>query len=158
MSKPEDSSDLSLREIVASIRRSPWLIVWVTSFSVVISVVLVLVVPKKYEAMAVLSVVSHGDRGGLMSSLSSLTSQFGGLAELAGISPQANSSRSDTVATLQSEVLTETYLQKYDILPILFRKDWDPDKKAWKHPGTRDTPTLWKGNRLFRSDIRSVTL
>ncbi len=57
-----------------------------------------------------------------MSALSSLATQFGGLASLAGVSVSGDSRRSESVAVLQSEALTEQYIQANNLLPVLFRE------------------------------------
>jgi uncharacterized protein involved in exopolysaccharide biosynthesis len=53
---------------------------------------------------------------------------------------------------LQSEALTERYIQENDLLPILFPNKWDAAHKRW----IRDTPTLQEAFALFEK-IRTVS-
>lgn len=57
---------------------------------------------------------------------------------------------------LQSEALTESYIQKNDLLPVLYPKKWDPVGKKWKTSDPVEMPTLWKANRYFKNKIREV--
>src|SRR5260370_26248054 len=69
-------------------------------------------VQKEYEASIIVSSVSNTP-GSQLGGLSSVASQIGGLASLAGISLTGeNSKRSEYVAVLQSEALTERYIQE----------------------------------------------
>jgi len=107
---------------------------------------------KQYEATVVVMAVS-GDSSRL-GSLGALASQYGDLASIAGLTTPGASRKNEAVAVLQSELLTEAYIKAQNLLPILFEntktsffgKPNDPDR----------APTLWKGNRNFKSH-RSVT-
>ncbi len=64
--------------------------------------------------------------------LSALASQFGGLAEIAGISVPETGSKSEILALLKSDILKVEVIKKYNLLPILFYEQWDKEKKTWK--------------------------
>jgi uncharacterized protein involved in exopolysaccharide biosynthesis len=57
---------------------------------------------------------------------------------------------------LQSEALTEKYIQQNDLLPILFNKQWDAQNKRWRATDPTRLPTLWKGNEFFKKNVRTV--
>ena len=103
-----------------------------------------------FRAEVVLSVVD-GDRGG---QLGGLASQFGGIAALAGVNLGTSSSKTDAVGTLSSKKLVETYIEKNNVLPVLFESRWDAAKGDWK-TGT-DKPTLWKATEAFTKSIRKI--
>jgi uncharacterized protein involved in exopolysaccharide biosynthesis len=107
---------------------------------------------KQYEATVVVMAVS-GDSSRL-GSLGALASQYGDLASIAGLTTPGASRKNEAVAVLQSELLTEAYLKAQNLLPILF------DQKKTSFFGMLNdagkAPTLWKGNRYFKSQIRSV--
>src|SRR5579883_2549223 len=119
--------------------------------------VLGLVVPKKYEASVMISPVgSLGPAGAATNALESAASRLGGLGGLLGVGAIGGDSRKqEALATLQSQQLTQDYIRDNNLLPILFAKKWDPNRRAWRDPS--DPPTLWKGDRLFEEKIRSLS-
>jgi len=92
-----------------------------------------------------------------MGGLSSATSQFSGLASLVGLSPQQDSKKSESLAVLQSEALTQQYIANNDLLPVLYPKRWDAVAKRWKVTDPKKIPTLWTANQLFKEKIRVLT-
>jgi uncharacterized protein involved in exopolysaccharide biosynthesis len=88
---------------------------------------------------------------------SGLMSQFSGLASLAGIQTADDSRKSEALAVLQSEALTEKYISDNHLLPVLFSKKWDEKLGKWRTSDPSKVPTLWKANELFRDEIRVVT-
>jgi len=135
--------------------RSKWLVLGITILFTLASVVLVLVVPKRYEVDFVISPVSANDESSLMGGLGSAASQFSGLAALVGISTPQDSKKSESLAVLQSEALTQQYIRENNLLPVLFPKQWDASRNRWKGTDPSKYPTPWKGNVLFRDKIRS---
>ncbi len=89
-----------------------------------------------------------------MGLLGTVASQLGGLAGLAGGS--GDSKKAESVAVLQSEFLTESYIKNNDLLPILFYKRWDGAKGAWKVDSPDKAPTLWLANQYFKKNVRTV--
>ncbi|WP_457755611.1 Wzz/FepE/Etk N-terminal domain-containing protein, partial [Thermodesulfatator indicus] len=65
-------------------------------------------------------------------SSSSLLSQFGGLAQIAGISLPTSSSSAEIKALLNSDILKEETIKKYNLLPILLYSQWDEERQTWK--------------------------
>jgi hypothetical protein len=112
--------------------------------------------PKKYEATVVVSPQTGTSNSGELSSLGSAASQLGGIASLAGLSLGGNSAKAESIATLQSEALTERYIQENGLLPTLFPRKWDSQKNNWKTSDESKIPTLWQGNRLFDDKLRRV--
>jgi uncharacterized protein involved in exopolysaccharide biosynthesis len=152
-----NQEEISFGELFHLLRRSKWLATGITALFTIAAITAVLIVPKRYEATLVLSAVSSNSENGLMGNLSSAASQFSGLAAMVGISPQADSKKSESLAVLQSEALTEEYIKANNLLPVLYPKKWDASKNGWKGTDVRKNPTLWKANSLFRDDIRSLT-
>jgi uncharacterized protein involved in exopolysaccharide biosynthesis len=115
--------------------------------------------PKWYEAAVVLSPVSNSvssgfGGGGGGSGLSGLGG-LGSLAAIAGLNIGGDSKKSESVATLVSEALTERYLQDNNLLPIIYAKKWDARRQTWKKID-KDTPTLWKTYQYFKKSLRTV--
>jgi uncharacterized protein involved in exopolysaccharide biosynthesis len=109
--------------------------------------------PRKFEAIAVIAPVSESSAG-QMGGLSSLISQFGGVASRVGLSVGGDTKKSESLAILQSEALTKTFIQQQNLLPQLYPKLWNQQSKTWKVTG-KQIPTLWRGNESFKH-IRKV--
>ena len=88
-----------------------------------------------------------------MGALGSLAAQFGGLAALAGVSIGQDTKKAESLAVLQSEALTTSYISDQNLLPVLFASRWDATSKEWK----KTPPTLWRANQLFKKKVRTVT-
>lgn len=148
---PEEISIAELRQAAANAR---WRIGAFVLVCTVIAGAIAWIVPKTYTASVTMSSAMSGSESGQLGKLGSLASQFGGIASLAGISLPNNSKEWQSVAVLESEALTENFIKQNNLLPVLFAKQWDAGANRWKVSG-KDTPTLWKANRYFKS-VRTV--
>lgn len=153
----KNEAELSVHEVLAVLGKKKWLalgfILIMTGAVFLVSILL----PKQYDAIIVLSPVANSSTSGLLSGLNSVVSQFGGLGALTGLTPNSDSTKSESLAVLESEVLTEEYINRTQLLPTLFPKEWDAQAGRWRHPAAASTPTLWKGNKLFKDKIRRVS-
>lgn len=110
--------------------------------------------PPRYDAVVLMMPVSDmeaSDRAGAGSSAGAI----GGLASLAGLSAGGSSLKSEALAMLESEILTDRFIEENKLLPILYDKQWDSVRKQWKTQDPKRVPTLWKANRLFKG-LRTV--
>jgi uncharacterized protein involved in exopolysaccharide biosynthesis len=155
--KPEYEDEIGLYHLNALFWSNRWFIFWVTLVATAGACVATLFVHKRYEASVTISPISETESSNRLGALSSMTSQFSGLASLAGISVGSDSKKSESLAVLQSQALTRDYIQKNDLLPVLYPKKWDAVGKKWKPMDPDDIPTLWKANRFFKNKIRTVT-
>jgi len=153
-----DSADAEVvfRDVLAAAQRSIWVIVFCTLLGALLAAGVVLVVPKKYEASTVVFAMSSDSNSGMGGGLGALTSQFSGLAALAGVTPQTDARKAEAIAVLQSDQLTQRFISENNLLPILFRRKWDAVNQRWKNPGSDGNPTLWKANVMFRKSIRTI--
>jgi uncharacterized protein involved in exopolysaccharide biosynthesis len=151
-----DQKELSLEELLGVLRRGKWLILWMTVACTVAAGVAARLLPKQYDAITLLAPVSSspGSSGGL----SGLASQFGSLASLAGLSGSGDSKKSESLAVLQSEALTERYIQANNLLPVLYPNKWDPQNMRWKDIRPEGVPTPWKANQYFKKNVRVVSI
>lgn len=85
-----------------------------------------------------------------------LLGQLGGLNGLGSLAGAGNST-SEYVATLKSSVLTEKFIIKNNLMPILFSDEWDSFEKKWKPETIENHPTLWDAEELFRKTICAVS-
>lgn len=147
--------EISLQEIAETVWARRWLIAAFTLGFGLLALVTAFILPEKYQAAVVLAPVDD-DSGGKLGGASALLSQFGGLAGLGGIGLGGSGKKNEAVATLQSAALTEAFIDENKLLPILFEKDWDVSAGQWKTNNSRDTPTLWKAEKKFRSKVRDI--
>jgi uncharacterized protein involved in exopolysaccharide biosynthesis len=155
---PTEQPELRLSELSAVLWRRRWLITWFTLVTTAVAGIGGALLPKTYKAVIVISPVTQTTGvGGQLSGVSSLLSSFGGgLASLAGLASGSDTKRAESLAVLQSEALTEKYIQQNDLLPILFHKDWDAQNHRWRETDPLEIPTLWKGNEYFKKKVRTV--
>ncbi|MEN6317415.1 MAG: Wzz/FepE/Etk N-terminal domain-containing protein [Syntrophaceae bacterium] len=172
--------EINLLDLWRVIRKRQKLIIRIVVGTVLATVVISLLMTNIYQAKAVITPVSpkEGARGG---SLSALAQQFGGLAGLAGIVLPGGSTASEIVAQLESNILREKVIMRNNLLPVLFYKDWDTEKKDWKKdiklnplyyikkltdslfPDVKkvkkkddEIPDIWDGIRMLDDDIVDV--
>ncbi len=128
----QDEDEIDLLELAGTIWHNRKLIMAIVAFFTLITIVASLFMTNIYTAKAVLKPVSSKDGGG---KLTSLASQFGGLANLAGIAMPGAASSTELVNLLKSNILKKKIIEKHNLLPILFPKQWDDDNKSWKKKG-----------------------
>lgn len=150
-----DRDGINLRDLIKVFWRARWLILCVTGACMIVAGIAAVALPKRYTATILFYPVSSKSSGGL-GGLSSLVSQVGGLGSLVGLSPAGDNEKSAAIATLQSDVLTERYIQQGNLLPVLFASQWDSQNDKWNVLKAEETPTLWKANAFFKKKIRSV--
>ncbi len=82
-----------------------------------------------YQAKAIIAPITSKESGAGVGTLSALAMQFGGLP---GIVLPGGSSAAEIVNLLKSNILREKVIVRYQLLPVLFYKEWDAEKKDWK--------------------------
>jgi uncharacterized protein involved in exopolysaccharide biosynthesis len=151
-----EQTEISLTSLLHLFASNKWLIIFITIACGACAVAGAFLMPPSYKVNVTLLPVSDSTSGQLTGGLGGVASQFGGLASLAGISLQNDSKKSESVAVLQSEAMTERYISDNHLLPILFASKWDSTHKTWTTSDPKKTPTLWKANEFFKRTVRSV--
>ncbi len=151
-----DSDAITLRELIELCWREKWLIIGLTFGVALAAAFLTKTQTRIFKATVVISAVQNTGGMGRFAN-SAAGSQIGGLASLIGINIGADTSKAESLAVLQSEALTERYVQDNNLMPLLFPQYWDAKNKKWLMPEKPSRrPTLWKANRLFKK-YRTVT-
>ncbi len=108
-----------------------------------------------YRASIVVVPTSDSKSSGV---LSSLQSQFGGLASLAGIDlGSSGDAQTLALATLKSRSLIEEFVKEKNLLPVLFPDEWDPKTEKWNVDEQSKIPTMDDAYKLFDEEIRIVS-
>jgi uncharacterized protein involved in exopolysaccharide biosynthesis len=88
--------------------------------------------------------------------LGGLGGQLGGIASLAGITLGSGDKKHDeALEYLRSRIFTAEFIQRHDLMPILFAKRWDAARKQWRDPS--DAPTLAEGVGRFSKKVREIS-
>jgi uncharacterized protein involved in exopolysaccharide biosynthesis len=124
----ENEDDIDLLELAKTIWNGKKLIIRIVLICTIATAVVSLFMTNIYTAEAVLKPVASKEAG----RVSSLATQFGGLASIAGINSPGVATSTELVSLLKSKVLKKQVIEKYNLLPVLFPKKWDEGKKAWK--------------------------
>jgi uncharacterized protein involved in exopolysaccharide biosynthesis len=152
-----DEDQMSIGEIVAILLGAKWQILAAIIVFASMAGLAAWLLPKSYRAAVLLSPVTSNGSSQL-GALGSIVSQIGGFAGLAGLAGAGDSKKSESIAVLQSEALTEKYIVENNLLPVLFWKAWDAKAGKWKTGNPEWIPTPWKANNLFKKQVRTVTI
>jgi len=117
-----NNQDINISELIRILFLNKLLVISITLIFVVSSVIYAQTIAYKYASSAV--AVPADDS----SDINNLSSQYGGLASLAGVSLPAGSVDKSAIAieVLKSRLFTTNFIEKHDILvPMMATKSWD---------------------------------
>ncbi len=113
-----------------------------------------LLVTPEYQVTLVALPAPEQSGSSRASTATSLLSQVG-LGSIAGLASSGGSRKVEAVALLQSESLTQRFIEQNRLLPVLFASRWDLARGRWKSDDPAKVPTLWAASQRF-SKIRLV--
>jgi capsular exopolysaccharide synthesis family protein len=135
--------EINLREYWHALLRRRWFVVRTVCAVVVLTVVVTLLLPNLYQSKAVLIPL-----GKPTSTLQSALGDLGSLLPIGTASSENPSTR--ILAILQSRTLAEEVIQRLDLMPRLFAKDWDADQKRWR---TDEPPTMSEAVKMMQEEV-----
>ena len=147
---PPDEDEIDLLELIRTLLQAWKTIVGITIVCVSLAVAYALYSAEIFKAKTLLAPATEEK-----SRASSALSQFGGLAAMAGISIPSDSNVEQVVATLKSRKFLRNYLDRKELMPVLFEEVWDTENQVWIVESSEDEPTIQKGIKAFK-DILSV--
>ena len=148
-SMEEDKIDLL--ELIRTLLQSWKLIMGITIISTGLAVTYALFSPEVFEAETLLVPVQEEKSG-----TSSPLSQFGGLSAMAGVSIPGDSGVEQVVATLNSRRFLRLFIEKKNLLTVLFEEMWDDEKQVWLVESSDDEPTILDAITTFQKGVLSV--
>lgn len=151
---PPDDDEIDLFELWETIVQNKWLVIAVTALCLSTATALAFIMTPKYEGKVLASYADDGKSSGGLGA--ALASQFGGVADMAGLSLGGGGNNENYLAYLKSRVFLETFIEENDLLPILYAKKWDAANKKWLVDDPDDAPTLWKAYNLFSKKIINI--
>jgi uncharacterized protein involved in exopolysaccharide biosynthesis len=148
------AGEIGFQELFADAWKARWETLGVTLICMIAGIITGLLIEKQYRAEILITVTDSptGASGGL----GALASQYGALASLVGVSMSGKDSKAESVAVLQSRLITEAYLRDNNLLPVLYSDLWDENSKRWKPTNARKIPSLWMATQFFGKKIREV--
>jgi uncharacterized protein involved in exopolysaccharide biosynthesis len=148
--------EITFREFLEDLKRAKLTLLVLMGVLTLAGILLGLTSPKQYQATTILMPALPSGEGAGLGGLAQLASEYGGLASMAGLSLPGSSARDEAIAVLQSELLTQSYIEQNHLLPVLYASKWDSAKGGWKIQDPKKIPTLWLANRYFKNKIRTV--
>lgn len=141
-----ETDEIDLFELWQVIWRWRRMILYLCLAAVFVTAAASLFMTNIYEAKAVIVPVSPKEGGGGSSALAALAGQLGG--GLPGIAIPGTATATEIVALLKSNILRERMIKRYNLMPVLFYKQWDAQKKTWKKGGISLNPLSYLSRAL----------
>jgi uncharacterized protein involved in exopolysaccharide biosynthesis len=143
-----EENEIDLLELIRTLLQSWKLIVCITIISTGLAVTYALLSPEVFKAETLLAPAQE-EKSGVSSSMG----QFGGLAAMAGISMPSNSNVALVLATMQSREFLSKYIERSNLLPLLFENLWAEEKKTWILEPSQDEPSPNDGYTALKGAI-----
>ena len=136
----DQDDEINLLELWQVVWKRRKFIAYFAGIVVVLTAVVSLLMTNIYESNAVITPVETkgGAGGGMAAALAAMGGGLGGMIAL----PESATS-SEIVLLLNSNILREKIIKEYNLLPVLFSKQWDEEKKTWKKGGFSLNPLTW---------------
>ena len=80
---------------------------------------------------------------------------LGGIGSLLGLDAGKTEQIREGMAILKSRLLIEEFIERNELLPVLFADKWDAANNEWIDPD--DMPSPWDGYSRFSNDVYSVS-
>ena len=137
-----------------------WLMLWherlllgsITLIFTAIAIAYALLAQQWFRSEALLIPVSSKSTQGLSSQLGNLSA----LTALAGINLVGGGNTSEPEAVLRSRDLIREFIQKNNLLPVIFSEKWDTSTGRWKDTRLAKQPDLRDAIKYFQDNILTV--
>lgn len=135
-----DGGEINLLDYWRVILHYKWMIASIVVVASTVAVISSLFMANVYRAESlIIPMIAKGGDGGM----SSLASQFGSLASLAGIRlPDGAGDTERFMAILRSRTLSEDVIKRENLIPILLAESWDVKRGMWKSDDPTKQPTM----------------
>ena len=122
-----DEDEIDLLELIRALLQAWKTIVGITIVCVGLAVAYAQYAPEVFKAETLLAPAQEDE-----SAASSILSQFGGLASMAGVSIPSDSNIERVLATLETRVFLKKFVEEKNLLPVIFEDFWDAASNSWK--------------------------
>lgn len=152
--RAHNADEITLPELLGLFWRSKWLMAAITTLVTAVATAYALLAPEWYRAEVLLVPVDSKSMRGLQNRIGDVAG-LAGIASLAGIQ-LGDGDRAEPIAVLQSRNFTANFIEKNDLLPVLFAKKWDTRRRQWKGSDPKAWPDVRDGVRFFEETLRVV--
>lgn len=142
------SEEVYLFELIGDVWRRKWRIIGVAFAVSVVVAGLSLLLPNWYTAEVTLA-------PGEERTSAALAGPFSSFANLAGISVGGGDT-TEAVAVLKSRNLARTFIERENLLTVIFAEQWDAQRKRWKDSDPEKQPDMRDAVRYWDKALRSV--
>jgi uncharacterized protein involved in exopolysaccharide biosynthesis len=149
-----DGDLIDVQRILASLWRGKlWIIGSTLLFTTLFIVAAYSIAPTYRASTLLIPASSEGGAGGLGAAMRSLA----GTASLLGLSlgGGGRGSPDEALAVLKSREFLERFIRDNDLLSVLFRKDWDAERRSWRNP--ERPPTMAQAYKYLSGEILTVS-
>src|SRR5690606_33008681 len=114
----------NIADLLMLVWQRKWLCVILSVVAVLVALTIALLMPKKYTAD--ISIFANLQQAG------QIESQLSSIGNIFGMSSSTGSQEELYIAKLQSREFIYAFINRHNLLPILFEDKWDAGKNAWK--------------------------
>lgn len=143
---------VSLGDVFEILWSAKWFLFGAGAVGFIIAATMSLAMKPVYRATVVVAEAEEPATG----SLSSLASQFGGLAALGGFDFGSSPNLDQSLAVMTSVPFTQKFLVREQAFPALFVDEWDA-KRGGLRTGARDSATSWLRSLVSSSPGEAVS-
>ncbi len=147
-----EASEISLLDLWIILWDGKWLGVAITGLVTIAAVIYALLATEIYRAEMLLAPAEERTAQGLSGQLGGLS----GLATLAGISV-GGGGNAEPLAVLQSRVFLREFIEKRNLMPILYPDLWDESRGRWIVAEGEAAPDVRDGVRLLQDSVLTVS-
>lgn len=146
---------MNLRDLWRIIAASKWIVLFTTLVGGIAAAGYAFQLPSIFVAEVTLLPATTEESG----RFSALGGELGNLASMTGINLGSSGGNSveQSLAVLKSRAFTDAFIKDENLMPILFDKQWDSTKKAWRNEDGKKPPTLRTAYQVFNSKVRTIS-
>ena len=143
-----DEDEIDLLELIRTLLQAWKSIMGITIVCIALAVAYALSAPDVFKAETLLAPATDEN-----SDASSIPSQFGGLASMAGVSMPSDSNLERALATLETRAFLLKFVEEKNLLPVIFEDFWDVASNSWKLQVGQDAFIPEDGVSAIRSAV-----
>ena len=146
-----ESNDFDLASVIrlAWKRKWSWMIIHLVIVTLTLCYLILWATPFYTSSVVISPKEAEGP------SSADLLSKLGGLGSMVGatLGVGGSTNMDKTVLVMESGDFISSYIEKYDLLPAIFYKDWDSTGSKWTIEEKRLQPSTLKGVTKFKDEI-----
>ena len=145
-----EEDEIDLLELIRTLLQAWKTILGITIICSGLAIAYAVYAPEVFKADALLAPAQDEKSGA-----SSMLSQFGGLAAMAGISIPSDSNVDRVLATLETREFLTKFIRRNDLLPVIFKDRWVEVSKSFKLDDKGEEPSIDDGYTILLDCIES---